>query len=112
MEILKYALFLLFNNILRGASMDNNTCLNDEKKYFFTFKPISNDYNVNFSIFKSFNSFEDLRLNCQKRYEVEGLIEFIPKNEILIGKSILTIESTYIRKEGSLDYTTRVVMTN
>jgi hypothetical protein len=87
MEILKFALFLLFNNILLGSSLSNNTCLNDEKKYFFTFKPISNDYNVNFSIFKNFNSFEDLRLNCEKSYEVEGLIEFIPKNEIMIDKS-------------------------
>ena len=77
-----YSLFVIILLVIYGTLQDN-ACVNISSKYL---KYEQHD-NFTWSVFSNFQSFSQLKLNCEKLYNLTNLIEFIPSTKILLDDS-------------------------
>lgn len=73
-------LFIFFIPIINLAgSVTNQTCSSDPNKYYY-----KDQY---FDLFKNFDAFDDLILDCNRTYSTDRFIEFNPRQPIIIDSA-------------------------
>ena len=78
MNVIEFFIFFIPIIDLAG-SFTNQTCISDVNKYYY-----KDQY---FDLFKNFDTFDDLILDCNRTYTTDKFVEFNPRQPIIIDSA-------------------------